>query len=240
MESGRAEKKSVAPTFKAGWQLLRGVDKKWLAIWMMIYASFIGLELFIPKAYEEIRIIKYSGIFLCLVYAWAKYKNDSKLVMAMGLTLLSDTILMFTGAKVVGIYVFCFAQIMHTLRLSGTPNIYLGVHFLVQFLIFAFCIMQDIEPIYTVAFLYAINIFSNLHLAHKWHKKEPASISASCCFWGMWLFIACDVCCAITFLGETGVISGAISAVAAFLVFVFYYPSQVLLSNSSTLPANSR
>ena len=240
MEASARKEKSLAPSLEAKWQLLRGVDKKWLIIWIVIYISFIGLELFIPKAFNEIRLIKYVGIFLCLVYAWAKYKNDSKLVIAMGLTLLSDTILMFMGAKVIGIYVFCFAQIMHTLRLSGTPNMYLGVYFLMQFLIFAFCIMQNIEPIYAAAFLYAINIFSNLHLSYKWHKKEPGNINASCCFWGLCLFILCDICCAITFLGETSVIPGAVAAVAGFMVFVFYYPSQILVSNSSTLQANER
>jgi hypothetical protein len=214
---------------------LRQVDKGWLTIWLLIYLSFILLDISYPIIHIDSAIIKYAGIFLCFIYAYTNFRKDSRLVIAMALTLLSDTILMFTGAKIVGVYVFCFAQFFHTLRLSSASKKFLPLYFFFVFLAFAFWLLQGIPAIYAISFVYATGLIINFYLARKWYHADRTSTRSTCALLGLSLFICCDICVGLSYLSGVGFVWPIIGVVTNVLVFIFYYPSQILLSNSSKI-----
>jgi hypothetical protein len=152
-------------------------------------------------------------------------------------TLLADTILMIVGARLLGVYVFCFAQMFHTLRLSKAPNTALMGYFVMLFLVFASGTLWGIPSLYVMSFAYAATLITNLRLAWRWYKAAPTNIYAASCFFGFVLFLCCDVNVALAYLSQTGGIPSFIAPISSFLVFVFYYPSLILISNSSNLAA---
>ena len=57
---------------------------------------------------------------------------------------------------------------------------------------------------------------------------------------GFIAFLCCDICVALRFLALDGALPATIIPTVAFLVWVFYYPSQVLIANSSTQEPSER
>ena len=102
-------------TWLGDFKRLSYVDMKWLIIWVSIYISFLFLDLLVPN-FVGTAIIKYAGIFLCVIYANKKYRHDYLLQLALLFTFLADTILVWTPFTVPGVFVFSFAQFMHLMR----------------------------------------------------------------------------------------------------------------------------
>src|SRR5574344_503742 len=92
----------VLHELKEFWYLLRqsaidfqrvsNIDTSWFAVWMVIYSGFILLDIFMPGFWGS-TLLKYTGIFLCVVYAHRKFPTDVLLSVALLLTFCSDTIL---------------------------------------------------------------------------------------------------------------------------------------------------
>ena len=124
---------------------VKTVDWRWLFIWIVVYVSFLFLDIFAPH-FPGTALIKYAGIFLCLIYAYQKFHNDTLLIIALLFTLLSDTILIWTPYYIPGVYCFCFAQFFHITRLSKTqPKTLIGFFFIV-FLLFVAGVAQGYPP----------------------------------------------------------------------------------------------
>ena len=210
------------------------IDRTWLVIWCVIYISFLGLDIVAPQFWGA-TVIKYAGIFLCLVYAYRKFSHDHLLILALLFTLLADTILVWTSWEVLGVYAFCFAQFFHTARFTRSHPKFLIFYFLAIFLMFAFAILQGVSPIYAIAVIYALSLLTNLALSFSWFSHDRNNFRARCAFYGFILFVACDLSVATQHLILDGLLPMAILPVASYLVWLFYYPSQVLISNSSNL-----
>jgi len=215
--------------------VLKAGDKRWVAIWVMIYVMIISLDMFLPHMEMQAVVVKYLGIFLCVVYAASKFKRDTRLIFALLLTLLADALLMLMGALVLGLFVFCFVQFFHTMRLTKIDSRFIVTYGLAVFVVFAAGLLLGMKALYVLAVIYAAGLLFNLRLAWQWRKKEPDSIRASCCWWGFLLFVLCDICVGLWYLGTIGEVSPPVMSIAGVLVFMFYYPSQVLISNSSNL-----
>jgi hypothetical protein len=213
------------------------IDRRWLIIWIIIYLGFISLDIIAPS-FLGTTLLKYIGIFLCLVYALQKSRRDHLLILALAFTLLSDTILMWLDANTIGVYTFCFAQFFHTARLAHTSPKFLLIYFVAIFAIFALGTFEGIPSVYCVASIYAISLLMNIHLSHKWYKSSPTSFSSRCAFFGFLLFLCCDLCVGTSYLAHAAIFPTALYPIIGFLVWIFYYPSQILLSNSSNLPKN--
>lgn len=234
-KTARSKIQRLFPTFYESFTSLKTVDSKWVTVWCLIYGSFILLDVFFPRLVFYAALIKYIGIFLCLAYVWAKFGKDYRLVIAIGLTLLADTILIVLNAKVAGVFVFCFAQFFHTIRLSRKIDKNLLPYFLLIFGLFIFCLLQSIPTIYMISFIYASSLVMNVFLAYRWYIEDSDNLRASHAFCGMVLFLLCDMCVAISFVGATqGLLPPFIVSITNVLIFIFYYPSQILICNSST------
>ena len=214
---------------------IKAIDHRWFIIWGLVYATFLVLDIFWPT-YQGVSVLKYAGIFLCLAYAHHRSNHDTLLTLALFMTFLADTILIWTTQFVFGIFVFCFAHFFHIIRFTKTSPRFLIFYYLIIVSVFLFILLQDVPPIYAIAFVYAISLTTNVILSIRLkyhHRKSPAALFA--CI-GFILFLLCDICVGFQFLSGEGVFPQAIYAPATYLVWLFYYPSQIFISNSSIEP----
>ena len=220
---------------KTWWEDIKripNIDTRWLLTWMIIYASFIILDLFFPFFYGT-NLIKYIGIFLCIIYAYQKYYSDTLLIIALFLTFLADTILVWTDWAVLGVFIFCFAQFMHLMRHFKAKRRVIIAYAIGIAAIYFIIIWQGMEPIFAIGTIYGLMLFSNLAAAFRRYRTNPKILRARCGFYGFIAFVCCDLCVGLRFIMLHGIISARFLPLVAFLVWVFYYPSQVLIANSS-------
>ena len=207
-------------------------DKRWLIVWIFIYVGFLTLDIFFP-GYWGSALLKYTGVFLCVVYAYKKYRNDTKLILALFLTLLADTVLVWTDMTVLGVFIFCFAQFMHFLRLTRLNKKHLGAFTLVISLLTIVSAFRGDEIIYSLAALYGGLLISNIAMSASRFREDRQNICARCAFYGFIAFLGCDLCVGLRYVMLDGDMPADILPIVAILVWAFYYPSQVLLANSS-------
>lgn len=207
--------------------------KPWLVAWLIIYAIIIGAGIF--TQYGPLpSIIRVGGIFLCFVYAALIYPHDRLLILALFLTCLADLVLIFNNASILGLVIFFLAQFTHLFRLS--PAYYRRVVVLyglvalsLSFLALTF---QLLSPLYVVCFFYGLTLAFNLFTAWRWRHHQPRNLHANLAAIGFTLFASCDLCTATSYLALSGVLPGFLYAPTRFFVWFFYYPSQILISNS--------
>lgn len=206
----------------------------WLITWASIFVSFAILDLIFPGS-PTVTVIKVTGIFLNLAFGFIIAPKDHLLQLALLFTLLADAILVLDNTSMDGVVVFCIAQFFHITRFAGTQPKSLILYFLLIILAFFFSIINDIPPMYGLAFIYALSLGANLVFSQRlWHHEETGH--AACAALGFVLFALCDLCVATSYLSLTAVLPTVLLAPANYLAWIFYYPSQVLIANSSTLP----
>jgi hypothetical protein len=210
------------------------LDGYWMATWSVIYLSFLTLDIFAPGFYGS-SVLKYVGIFLCIIYAMQKYRKDYKLTLALFFTFLADTILVWTTQEVAGVFVFCFAQALHFLRLTKLQRKYLMIFiFIVPILVIISGIRHD-NILYSLAALYGLLLVSNVTMSIRNFRTHRKDFRARCACYGFLAFICCDICVGVRHLMLDGLMPDTFLPLIAYLVWVFYYPSQVLLANSSNI-----
>ncbi len=227
------------PTWWKDYKRLSYIDPIWLFIWIVIYVTFLLSDIFFPNFWGS-AVIKYAGIFLCIVYAHQKYRDDYTLQLALLFTFLADTILVWTPFTLAGVYVFSFAQFMHLSRLTKLPNISLCIYACGISFFFALSIIFGLEPIYAIATVYGLELICNLVISAKNWRQNSKQFSTRCAFYGFLAFICCDICVALRFVALDGVLPAFLIPTVSFLVWVFYYPSQVLIANSSTMKPSGK
>lgn len=195
-----------------------------------------------------VTILKYIGIVLSYIYARKKFPKDYVLHIALAFTLLADTILTFDQVSKLGVLAFCFAQYFHIARFAKIRPKYFVLWTLFLLLLLIFGRINHIEEMYVLAFIYAISLAMNIVLTRQWWKvvkeSEEATdqeiVASTCGMYGFILFLMCDINVALSYLSVTGVIPLLIARYANFFAWLFYYPSQVLISNSSIITQKPR
>lgn len=207
---------------------------KWLAIWAWIMLANIFLGIFSPASHT-LMIIRLSGIFLCLVYTRQIFKKDLLLQLALLITFLADIILAANNTAEIGVICFLITQIIHTVRLNGrqlkTPIIIFSS--LAFVLILANFFLQIVPGMYIICIFYVTTLVSNLIISWRWHVAQPSNPHAAFAMFGFLLFLCCDACTGISYLALNAAFPAFLYAPANFFAWFFYYPSQILVSNSS-------
>lgn len=207
-------------------------DGRWLLIWFVIYISFLLLDIFFPN-YQGTAVIKYAGIFLCIVYAYQKYHSDTALILALLFTFLADTILVWTRYEIMGVFCFCIAQSCHMIRLNRRYAVNIKLLAATLSIIVLIALLLKAPAIYVVTCAYIILLLTNLILGFKDYHKHKDNIHSRYGFYGFQLFICCDICVGLRHMMIDGLLNNALLPLVNFLVWFFYYPSQVLIANSS-------
>lgn len=238
----------------------------WPIIWIVIFLSFIFLDLTFKIFFHNERIIssvviggqtlklpvlengtfigvkclKILAVSLNLLYSLKHNRKDVFLNAALTLTLLADTFFAFNPASAAAVFIFCFAQFFHSLRLAQNKKITIiravlaGVLLIIGF-------VSSISNIYAFAYVYTILIVCNIHLSYRKLAKEnkekahAKSYRNACAFAfaGFILFFMCDLNIALTFYTTTGLLPESLNVFFAFISWFFYYPSQLFIINSS-------
>lgn len=214
------------PTFPAPWP----------TIWAWIFLCIVVLGLATPTSFT-LTVIKIGGIFLCFVYALRLFPQDRLLQLALLLTFCADIILANNNTAEVGILIFLVAQILHTIRLEG-QNLLTQI---VSFIVLAVAAMivnliwSLVPMIYLIVGFYIVAIITNVYISWRWWRQNPRfqNLHALCALLGFSLFLCCDACTGISYLSLNHMFPAFLYAPANFFAWFFYYPSQILVSNSS-------
>lgn len=210
------------------------ISKYWLGIWIAIYIVILIVGLLQPKSWY-LMAIKLSGVLLCSVYSYVTFPKDRLLQLAMITTFVADCLLAYNNTSNIGLVIFLLAQYIHLYRLQP-PERHQNITVIAAatfFLIFINCFARLLPNIYLICGFYALAIICNFYTSWRWYQsnsKNPAAIAA---FAGFTLFGCCDLCTVVSFMSLTGVFSSWFYMPANFLAWFFYYPSQILVSNST-------
>ena len=227
---------------KTLWQDYRKLsnsDGKWVAICSLIYISFLLLDVLNPGTISS-AILKYVGIFLCVVYAYSKHHRDTALTLAILFTLLSDTFLVWTTQEFLGVACFCLAQFIHLRRFKRPNQKYFGFSLILAFIALSVFYHGKAELIYIASMFYAILLATNFVLSAKNFFKPASTIHDRWGFYGFTLFVCCDICVALRHIMLDGIISNSGLPLVNFLVWFFYYPSQVFIASSSNIKSTEK
>lgn len=214
------------------WQKL--LSSPWSAVWAWIFLAIIILGIFMPGS-TLITIIKLSGILLCLIYACQKFPNDHLLQLALLCTFVADTILAINNIADGGLLFFLAAQLIHLFRLEPQARRPIAIIFAIiaVIAIASDLIFQFAPLIYVICAFYLQVILMNIIVSWRWYRHHPKEPLSLCALVGFSLFLACDICVGISYLSLTGTFSTFLYMPANFFAWFFYYPSQILVSNSS-------
>jgi len=183
-------------------------------------------------------IIKFTFIVVCMLLVlmtrrYAVSKRDWLfLTLAMGATLAADFFLLIVRAYPVGVTVFWFAHVFHTLRFSGKRALLffpLALPVPIVFLIVTGNALVAISMVYMGLFIMSI---AAMIFAVK-NKKYPPPNNILIVT-GMILFVLCDIHVALFNLGNMGAINNhALTEYAVDAIWLFYAPAQICLAFSA-------
>ena len=211
----------------------------WPAIWAWIFLAIIFLGIANPLNFT-LTVIKIGGIFLCLCYTFIIYPRDRLIQLAFLATFVADIVLAINNTAEIGILIFLIVQILHAIRLEGK-------HYITQiisFIVFALAMLiinlfTNFAPmLYVICGFYIVAIVTNTYISWRWWRRQLENLHAGSAFFGFALFLCCDICTGISYLSLINIFPGFLYSIANFFAWFFYYPSQVLVSNSSRLDAH--
>ena len=212
------------------------IDKIWRLIWIFIFAGFVALDAFFPNFFG-VTFLKLLGIGLCLVYVVQKHYTDHLLQLAFCATFIADLLLAVNNTSLFGVFTFAMAQFFHFSRLKGLSRKWFVLIGSSIIIIFIFVTMLGRYSIILMGAIYAFFLISNILLAREWYKKARGQKKnpAFCAFAGFILFACCDLCVAGSFFSGLHALPFIFKRLFDFFAWFFYYPSQVLISNSSKI-----
>ncbi len=209
--------------------------KTWLKLWVVLYLAIIITGIILPKS-VPITVFTLSGVLLCSIYSIVTFPQDHWLQAAMLTTFVADCIMASDNISVIGLTVFFLAQCLHLYRLLAPPETRFRVVWLIIIGSLAMVlnyIFGWVPPLYIIVGFYALALTLNLLLSWRWRQAEPKSFYANCALIGFILFACCDLCTVMSYLALMEILPAFCYVLANFLAWFFYYPSQILVSNSS-------
>lgn len=209
------------------------LSKPWLCTWVILFALMLILSIIAPNG-NLVTLVKLGGIVLCLFYVAHTFPRDYLLLLAMLSTCLADIVLAANNTASLGIIIFLIAQILHFYRLNAPrlktlllAFILCAATFLILDIIFDF-----IPLLFLASGLYAVMLAANIVACATQHRRNPHNLRIAIALAGFITFACCDFCTGISYLALISAIPHFLYAPANFIVWLFYYPSQVLLSNT--------
>ncbi|MCI8341965.1 MAG: hypothetical protein HFE62_01925 [Firmicutes bacterium] len=185
-----------------------------VSVMLFIYISFILLD--VNKLYSLSNYVKYA--FMIAAFAAAVTEGEKYIICGMALTLICDYNLLFTDNINIGVFAFSFVHIIYTVYNCGQKN----KAVLFPFFALPFIIILNKSQIHHVMFFYATCFALDIYTAFRNQMKTRPSFCA-----GLVFFALCDICVAIY--------NTAGNNMAFFLIWVFYAPSQALISLSPSI-----
>lgn len=195
---------------------------------------------------ELSNILKFISIILCFTIALLIGKdglgNRDKLLLQIGLflTVLADFCFLILNHYTSGIALFCLVQIIYYNRYRG-GTVYRPPFIFIKFIIIFLSVMASYfiinlgpkkpEFLYAIALFYAIClILATIEAIKTFKNNLYPSYNRHMIVIGMVLFLLCDASIAVFNIGQQFHLPW--HNIFALLIWIFYLPSQVLLSIS--------
>lgn len=215
----------------------------------ILYFSFLYMEFFNIAIYIPSYMIKYLCIILCFLMCLLAEKNsintlDSSLLKAgLFITLFADLFLTVFNYYTLGVVSFSLVQIIYSIRYEITKSSETSLRFISIFLslMFLYLIINlfitEINILFIAVLFYAICIIVSLVKTIKVYRFNLYPYpNKHMILYGMVLFLLCDINVALYNLTEVTGFSGSsidtFHNVSGTLIWLFYVPSQLLLSLS--------
>ncbi len=214
----------------------KSLVKLFIYINFILYFSFLLMDIYNRDSYNYASIcLKYSTILLCFVLSLfigndCINKRDLLFLQsARFFTLLADLFLVLSGKLFLGIFFFILVQYSYLFRSLTKKSLVLISIILSLFLIPTFIVfsyrLSNIS-LFIIALYYGILLLTNLIIASKKYKYHHII------FWGMLLFCLCDINVALYNLSSNFNFTNISFIPFGFLIWLFYFPSQLLLTLS--------
>lgn len=207
----------------------KAVLRAFLSLEGTLYALFLGMDLAGLGAWSIWP--KYAGILLCLALSWAiSARGGAPLVApALTLTALADLFLLVLGRfYLLGVALFLVVQTLYLLRLRGAgAGPALGLRTLLS-LALGLLVWKAglLSPLNLLCALYFAQLLSNACLSWTLRGARQRAFSL-----GLTLFVGCDLC--VGLFNLPGLVPEAIHSFAQLGMWLFYLPSQVLITLSA-------
>ncbi len=175
-------------------------------------------------------ILKFSFVVLCFINAFAtrSRKKDANLLRAaMFFTVLADFHMVLFGNNVPGLVCFCAVQSLYCVRYAGIRYAAALWGVLACAACVLFALKADALNFFTV--LYALSFAASITAVYR--AKQYAPPNRILTRLGMTLFLLCDVNVALT--NAAIPFLAAHSRLTYLLLWIFYLPSQLILSFSA-------
>lgn len=220
-----------------------------LIIISILYALFIYIDIFDGKFTISLDRIKYICIVLCFLISIltgkdALNKRDLCLLqLGLFFTVIADFFLIILVNNVLGVVSFCFTQIFYSIRYrSGEFKLVLKNSIIIFLLVSIFYLtvnhfIADMDILIGISLYYSIFLISNVVKSIKICKYNLyPSPNKYLIAIGMVLFLLCDINVALRSISgdiySLWNIADLYTNIFSSLVWIFYIPSQVLLSLS--------
>ena len=191
--------------------------KLFIGIEAIIYFSFIFLDLYGRNSIY----LKYLGIIICFVYALINKKFYISI--ALFFTVIADYFLLVIDSHyILGVISFIFVQIVYFLYLKkNNCDLFIKIRILIIIIIVLVSLLFKIDILYCLTLCYFSVLVINCISSYTNKNLRIFSI-------GLTLFILCDIS-----VGLFNILpSGTLYTIVSFLMWIFYLPSQVLISLS--------
>lgn len=210
-----------------------GIEPIWPIIWTVLYLATLILGFIAPTS-ELITLVKLGSICLCLLYVVLNFSHDYLLILAMLSTTISDIILALNNTSTAGVITFFAVQIFHLLRLNRTKFRHIAIFLCAAVTLLVLNQIFNLLPtLYAVCAFYGTTLILNLYSAWTWFHHDPKNLRAASALLGFMLFLCCDLCVVVSYFSLIEVLPALCYGIANFFAWFFYYPSQILVSNSS-------
>lgn len=203
----------------------------WCVVWGVFYVGIMLMNYLLPGS-EIVKAISCVGIGLNVLYVWKISPKDYLLQIALAFTMLADVVIAVGAPAFLCVFVFVFAQFFHFARLSGIEERYFLMFLITLTLIVYAVSLLGLEPAVAMGTFYALLLVGNIIMSVMWYRKTR-TLPALMAVLGFVLFALCDVCVLTAYASRIGLIPSAILLGADFVSWIYYYPSQIFLANSS-------
>lgn len=184
---------------------------------------------------NEIKLLAIIFCFINTLYTRKLIINKKDIMLlrlGMLFTVLADYFLILTTKHVTGLIFFCIVQIIYNFRYMGIKKLYIQVIFGIIIFIISY-LNTNADLVISIGLMYAILFLFSLHSSFLAYKKYPKPNNIFIIL-GMIFFALCDINVALyglsiyNGLDITHINYNIIYA----LIWIFYIPSQILLSIS--------
>ncbi|MFT5875718.1 MAG: hypothetical protein ACI8WT_004714 [Clostridium sp.] len=226
---------------------------------LILYIFFLYIDFYNVKILIDSKYIKYLCILLCFLLSIistknllmhtgtniVNYRDISLLRLAMFITVIADLCLVIFDFYILGVALFSLVQIIYSVRYTTKKlnSTFFKFFIISQCIIFSYVIaslfIEVINVLLPISLFYSICLINSVIKAIKaWKNNLYPSPSKYMMVFGMILFLLCDICVALSAITAhftlIGYFMSSFYQITFYLIWVFYIPSQLLLSLSGS------